>query len=90
MILIAEIKEDFITADGASVLLKFKTLNDFKNYIKEVYMLSQNFQVLTFQMQYTNIEVKTSDISLIMNSVKKVKRKSEKRVPLYYFWHCGT
>ena len=64
-------KEGLITADGASVLLKFKTLDDVQNYIKEVYTLSQNFQVLTFQMQYINIEVKTTDISLIMNSVKK-------------------
>ena len=72
-------KEGFITADGASVLLKFKTLDDVQNYIKEVYMLSQNFQVLTYQMQYINIEVKTTDISLIMNSVKKSKKRAQKR-----------
>ena len=37
-------KEGLITADGASILLKFKTLNDVQNYIKEVNMLSQNFR----------------------------------------------
>ena len=47
--------EGFITADGISVLLKFKTLDDVENYIEEVYMLSQNFQVLTYQIQYINI-----------------------------------
>ena len=71
--------EGFITADGTSVLLKFKTLDDVENYIKEVYMLSQNFQVLTYQIQYINIEVKTTDISLIMNSVKKSKKRAQKR-----------
>ena len=73
-------KEGLITADGASVLLKFKTLDDVQNYIKEVYMLSQNFQVLTYQMQFINIEVKTTtDISLIVNSVKKSKKRAQKR-----------
>ena len=72
-------KEGIITADGASVLLKFKTMDDVQNYIKEVYMLSQNFQVLTYQMQYINIEVKTTDISVIMNSVKKSKKRAQKR-----------
>ena len=38
-------EEGFITSDRASVLLKFKTLDDVQNYIEEVYMLSQNFQV---------------------------------------------
>ena len=72
-------KEGIITADGASVLLKFKTMDDVQNYIKEVYMLSQNFQVLTYQMQYINIEVKTTDISVIMNSIKKSKKRAQKR-----------
>ena len=36
----------FITADGASILLKFQNLADAKNYIKEVYTLFQNVQVL--------------------------------------------
>ena len=72
-------KEGFITSDGASVLLKFKTLDDVQNYIKEVYMLSQNFQVLTYQVQFINIEVKTTEISLIMNSVKKSKKRAQKR-----------
>ena len=42
-------------------------------------MLSQNFQVLTYQIQYINIEVKTTDISLIMNSVKISKKRAQKR-----------
>ena len=42
----------FITADGASILLKFQNLVDVQNYIKEVYMCQKNVQVLTYQMQY--------------------------------------
>ena len=72
-------EEGFITADGTSVLLKFKTLNEVQNYIKEVYMLSQNLQVLTYQIQYINIEVGNTDVSLIMNSVKKSKKRAQKR-----------
>ena len=60
-------EEVFITAEGTSVLLKFKNFNDVQNYIKEIYMLSTNFQVLIYQMQY--IEVRNTDASLIMNSV---------------------
>ena len=67
-----------------SFLLKFKTLDDVENYTKEVYMLSQNFQVLAYQMQYINIEVKTTDISLIMNSVKKSKKRAQKSVVLLF------
>ena len=72
-------KEGFITADGTSVLLKFKTLNEVQNYIKEVYMLSQNLQVLTYQIQYINIEVGNTDVSLIMNSARKSKKRAQKR-----------
>ena len=54
-------------------------MDDVQNYIKEVYMLSQNFQLLTYQMQYINIEVKTTDISVIINSVKKSKKRAQKR-----------
>ena len=64
-------EEGFITSDAASVLLKFKTLDDVQNYIEEVYMLSQNVQVLIYQIQYINIEVRNADISLILNSAKK-------------------
>ena len=72
-------EEGFITSDGASVLLKFKTLDDVQNYIQEVYMLSQNFQVLIYQIQYINIEVRNADISLILNSANKLKNRALKR-----------
>ena len=42
-------------------------------------MLSQNVQVLIYQMQYINIEVRNTDISFIMNSVKKLKNMAHKR-----------
>ena len=71
-------EEGFITSDGASVLLKFKTLDDVQNYIEEVYMLSQNFQVLIYQIQYIDIEVRNADISLILNSENKIKKRALK------------
>ena len=50
-----------------------------QNYIEEVYMLSQNIQVLIYQVQYINIEVRKADISLILNSENKIKNKPLKR-----------
>ena len=72
-------EEEFITSDGASVLLKFKTLDEVQNIIEEVYMLSQNFHVLIYQIQYINIEVWNADISLILNSANKIKNRALKR-----------
>ena len=72
-------EEGFITSDGSSVLLKFKTLDNVQNYIEEVYMLSQNIQVLTCQIQYINIEVRNTDVSLILNSANKIKNRALKR-----------
>ena len=42
-------------------------------------MSSQNVQVLTYQIQYINIEVRNTDISFIMNSIKKSKNRAQKR-----------
>ena len=41
-------------------------------------MLSQNVQVLLYQIQYINAEVKNADISLILNSEKKNKNRALK------------
>ena len=72
-------EEGLITPDGTSILLKFKALNDVQNYIEEVYMLRQNIQVLTYQMQYINIETECTDIPLITSSVKKIKHRAQNR-----------
>ena len=53
-------EEGFITADGASII-SFKTHDDVQNYIEKV--VSQNVQVLIYQMQYIDIEVTNTDIT---------------------------
>ena len=65
----------FITLNGTSVLLKFKTIDEVQNYITDVYLLHQNLETLLYQMQYISIEARKSDINTItlLNGQKREK-----------------
>ena len=71
-------EKGYITSNGTSVLLKFKSLHDVQNYITEVYLVQQNTQSTFCQIQYVHVETQ-SDISLILNSFNKNKEKQRKR-----------
>ena len=60
-------EKGYITSNGTSVLLKFKSLHDVQNYITEVYLVQQNTQSTFCEIQYVHVETE-NDISLILNS----------------------
>ena len=57
--------------DGYSILMKFISVDEVQNYIREVYLLQQNNSSLYYQFQYISIDVTESDITMI----KSFKRK---------------
>ena len=56
--------EDFIALDGYSILIKFISVDEVQNYIREVYLLQQNNSSLYYQFQYISIDVTESDITV--------------------------
>ena len=51
--------------------MKFISVDEVQNYIREVYLLQQNNSSLYYQFQYISIDVTESDITMI----KSLKRK---------------
>ena len=81
-------REGFLTPDGTSILLKFKSLNDVQRYITNVYLAHQNMQITFYQLQYIKIATENIDIPLMLNSVKR--SRDSKRKKTWYANILGT
>ena len=62
--------EGFVALDGYSILMKFKSLDEVQNYIREVYLLQQDNSSLYYQIQYINMDSTENDVTSISTTIK--------------------
>lgn len=64
-------------ADGHSVLLKFRTINDLEGFIKHSYLYKQNLTCSHYEIQTVKVAVSESQSTLIASSIRKRKKREK-------------
>ena len=71
--------EGFTVSDGYSVLMKFKSLDDVQNYIREAYLYRQQINSVYYQIQYVDIDTAALDVTQTLKTIRNLKERSRKR-----------
>ena len=59
-----------ISPNGTSILLKFKSLKDVRNYIIQTYLTDQGLQSLQYELQFVKVEIEHTSLSVIHKSIR--------------------
>ena len=59
-----------ISPNGTSILLKFKSLKDVRNYIIQTYLTDQGLQSLQYELQFVKVEIEQTSVSVIHKAIR--------------------